>query len=236
MAGSEGKSKVTYTPHERKWYGNVTNVIQSNLISTIKDMRATSNLDQARSFAPAETAPVPKTCYYLNPINSKGAPIVPSRRRNMSLLAYAISKFYPLIPLDDITNEDFLVGLASIILACTNFSINPQWDELKNAMKTSMININFVPITPGEINDLQTRDPGLKELQKLFGAANYVNLIENSEAFLIIGSIILVTIGKNIDPRYYDKWVANRVKGFCGALGQQTIAGKLTIDCSQEVT
>lgn len=231
MVTDDTKSRVIYTPQDRRIEGTATSVIRSNLISYSKDMRATSNLDQSRSFAPAETALLPKICYYLRPVNDTDVIIVPSRRTNMSLLAYAVSKFYPTKALDDIPNEDFLTGLASIVLACANFNVNPQWDELKAAMRTATVQIEFAPITPRELMGLQATDEGIKELQKIFSIGTYVKLIEHSEAFLVIACIILLTLGKNIDPRYYDKWVMNRVRGFCGALGQQTIAGKLTIEC-----
>jgi len=134
------------------------------------------------------------------------------------LLAKAYSSFYPL--------EEFPVrpmhmaaGLASMLANLLNPDNVERRGELRDSFHKSGFNIvRWEFNTAAEVEGLLL-DPQVRAFFDLFDVPDQAQfLAERDEQILCIG-ILLLTMGKDVNPDNYDGWIANRLKTFQGALG-----------------
>jgi hypothetical protein len=72
-----------------------------------------------------------------------------------------------------------------------------------------------VHATHAQIEQL-LRDPKVQSFLNLFTEANSLVYSRNRDQKLLCVGIILLTIGKNVNPQNYDRWVKNKLSTFGG--------------------
>jgi len=134
------------------------------------------------------------------------------------LLAKAYSVFYPLegIALEPL---ELAAGLASMLTNLLNPSHVFRNGELAGVFAKAGCVIRRQIIETEEEAQAFLRDPRVQYFFGLFDEGSTQLYLHKREQQILAIGILLLTMGKDVNPDNYDGWIANRLKTFTGALG-----------------
>uniref|UniRef100_A0AAT9JFM3 Nucleocapsid protein n=1 Tax=Macrotermes bellicosus lispivirus 1 TaxID=3133480 RepID=A0AAT9JFM3_9MONO len=195
---------------------NYTKVID-NLRVHSRAGRLTSEL--AARFRPHEALVATLTPVVLPEVHIQ----VPSNRINTPelraiLLAKAYSNFYP--PQGEAPSPMALMGsIASLMINVLDPRFVIRGEELFAAFTSAGMTARLVSYnTPDEVIEL-LNDPRVQAFYALFSEENRELYVHHRDQQLLCIGIILLTIGKSVNPDNYEGWINNRIRTFQGALG-----------------
>lgn len=135
-----------------------------------------------------------------------------------TLLAKAYSAFYPMEHYP-VTAEGMSAGLASMLANLVGPNHVERGGELIGAFRKAGCRLERrVYNTVQEVEALD-RDPRVRNFFSLFSPEGLIAYLEKREQQILCIGILLLTMGKDVNPSNYDGWIANRLRTFQGALG-----------------
>ncbi|UUW06596.1 VP5 [Cat Tien Hospitalitermes Lispi-like virus] len=169
-----------------------------------------------RPAEPAVALPVPirKPVVYLQwPFPNLDTPA-----QRSILLAKAYSEFFG-APLEILSPERMMAAIASML---TNI-LDPNQVSRDGELETACLNAGMILErieyrTPEDIHNL-FEDPKVQAFLRTFPDQTRGLYSQKRDQQLVCVGIILLTMGKNVNPQNYDGWVKNRLRTFEGALG-----------------
>jgi len=134
------------------------------------------------------------------------------------LLAKAYSAFFH-DPLEVLSKYDLVAAMASMLTNILDPNQVLREGQLITAFQDAGMDVLFEEYETAEQVYALLNDPKVRKFFDLFqGDAFYVFRHERDQQILCVG-IILLTIGKSVNPDNYDGWIKNRIRTFSGALG-----------------
>ena len=139
-------------------------------------------------------------------------------RMKSVLLAKSYSAFFP--------PEDEPPSAYALMEAIASFLTNMLYPrqvfrdgELQNAFSRAGMTLIIDNINKEEQLRVMSRDPRVIEFMRKFDRSAQIQFTEERAQQILCVGIILLTIGKNVNPYNYDGWIKNRIRTFSGALG-----------------
>lgn len=139
-------------------------------------------------------------------------PYLPSgqgRPRDLNrLAAFFISHFYLSRTGDSYAAENLVGAMVGYLLTILTPEPIVDQDTLKESLQTSGINVDFVAVSPREIKLLMQEEPRCQDLIDRIG--HWATIQDNDDVWACLGGIILLTIGKQVNPDGYNNWFTKR--------------------------
>ncbi|QQM16273.1 hypothetical protein 3 [Jimsystermes virus] len=134
------------------------------------------------------------------------------------LLAKAYSDFHS-APLEVLSVENMMAAMASMLTNILDPLDVEREGELTTAFLRAGMILRRVPYNTREQVAALLHDPKVQHFLHLFTDSNQRIYRTFRDQQVICVGIILLTIGKSVNPQNYDGWVKNRLRTFEGALG-----------------
>ena len=146
------------------------------------------------------------------------APTINTVRMRSVLLAKAYSAFFP--PEEEPPSAYALMGGMASFLTNMLYPRQVLRDgELQNAFYRAGMTLVLDHIVTEDQVRVISRDPRVREFMNKFDHPAQVQFTEERDQQILCVGIILLTIGKSVNPNNYDGWIKNRIRTFSGALG-----------------
>ena len=201
---------------QKSFIMNYTRVVD-NLRVHARAGRLTSEL--AARFRPHEALVATLTPIVLPEVHIQ----IPSERINTTelraiLLAKAYSNFYP--PQGESPSPMALMGaIASLMTNVLEPRFVLRGQELFSDFTAAGMNARLTEYnTPEEVIVL-LNDPRVQAFYALFSTENRELYVHHRDQQILCTGIILLAIGKGVNPDNYEGWINNRIRTFQGALG-----------------
>lgn len=208
--------------------GANTRILQLGTLSDPTRARISPNVSESRTVVLADNKLIKKRCRYL--IRAKDGLKVASHRTSiMFMVAYNVGRFYTPDENKDLNLQDLIMFTCGIVAATSNVGNDNPWNEMVSAAREADIDFKLKGYTEDELSKKTLTDIAFRRLRAVFGES-IAEKLRDTYMIFIIGILILMAIGKNINPQYYAKWAERRIRALCSAAGATELISELPVD------
>lgn len=138
-------------------------------------------------------------------------------RVNNKMLAYHIAQFYP----DSDERRALAPELVAAIIGILLNILEPRATLDAGSFHANFLLAGYMlearVITPPELHELCEMDERYEKFTNLF--EQFETILPERDIFLVLSGVLLLTIGKQVNPEGFQNWYTKRVSAFAGCLG-----------------
>lgn len=141
------------------------------------------------------------------------------------LAAFFISHYYVSKTGESYEAENLVGAMVGYLMTILNPEPMVNQDVLKSSLQLAGINITYANVSPGDIKILLAQEPRCQDLLQRLGRLR--DFEETGDIWACLGGVILLAIGKQVNPDGYTNWFTKRCTAFAGSLGNPNIVSVL---------
>ncbi|CAG9814630.1 unnamed protein product [Phaedon cochleariae] len=187
---------------------------RGGFLTRLADKRGYSSPDSIKSSAGIKGRDVRKQDQEIYIVINKTL----SRAAMNLILSYYVARFYTEEGHHDINRYRLTCAVAGIIGNSCDYNAITPWQNMKNAFKTTGINLIINPITFREFRVHADQDERLREF-----LANWEDdqgyMLGSTQLPLIYAGAIILAMFENLNTNNYIPWFKKRIETFAGTLG-----------------
>lgn len=136
---------------------------------------------------------------------------------NNIMLLYHISRFYTDSDGRRLPDADLALALHGMLANMLSPNALLEFQSFQGAYELAGYDFEAIEITREILARLSEEDDRFQKVYRLLGSS--AEIIKDRDLFFVLASVILLTIGKQVNSANYNVWFERRVAGFSGTLG-----------------